>query len=178
MSGMGHNNSESSTKEQIAPIEVGDKVSNFSVPGVCDGEIKTYSLQELTANGPVLIGVYPMDFNEVCTRQMCLLSDMNWYEYKNNLSIVGINTHGPYSHMKLAEQEDIDYPLLCDMGGKVLESLGVLQEEYAGFDRVPHRSIFLVDSEGIVQFRWIADDNLDEDTDFGVNPITEAIKAL
>lgn len=160
-----------------APLEVGEEAPAFELHGTHDGEIQTYSLSELTADGAVLVGVYPMDFDEVCTKQMCQLTDMDWYQYKKDLSIIGVNTHGPFSHMEFADQQGIDIPLLCDTGGTMLESYGVLYDEYMGFERVPQRSMFLVDSDGVVRFRWLSESNTQE-SDFGLNPVQEAIKQL
>lgn len=161
----------------LSPLDVGDEAPAFELQGAHDGELQTYSLSELTDGGAVLIGVYPMDFNEICTKQVCQLSDMDWYKYKNDLSIVGVNTHGPWSHMAFAEQQGIEFPLLSDTGGTMLEAYGVLHDEHLGFERFPQRSMFLVDSDGIVQFRWVAEDNLDENG-FGLNPVQEAVKQL
>lgn len=163
--------------EQNTPLDVGDEAPGFELHGTQDGEIQTYSLSALTDDGAVLMGVYPMDFDEVCTMQMCQLTDMEWYQYKLNLSVIGVNTHGPFSHMAFADEEDIEIPLLCDTGGSMLESYGVLYDEYMGFERVPQRSMFLIDSDGVVQFRWLAEDNTTE-SDFGINPVQEAIKQL
>lgn len=150
---------------------------DFSLMGVHEGEIREYTLSEYTARGCVLLGVYVFDFSPVCTSQLCEIRDMDWYTYKTDLSVFGICTDGPYSHMEYAEQEDISYPLLSDTGGEVLEQLGVLYDEKDGLRNVPKRSLFLIDSDRTVVYRWVAEDNWDEQT-FGVNPVEQAIARI
>lgn len=158
-------------------VEVGDTAPNFTLRGVYRDEIEEYTLSEYTRNGPVLLGVYVYDFSPMCTTQMCQLSDMDWFKYKKDLSIFGIATDGPYSHMEFAKREGIDYPLLCDTNGAVLQQYGVLNEEVDGIKNVPQRSLFLIDEEQRIAYRWVADENWDE-TDFGINPVQEAMKQL
>lgn len=158
-------------------IEVGALAPNFTLRGVHNGEIQTYTLRDYTEQGPVLLGVYVYDFSPMCTTQMCQLTDMDWYKYKNDLSIFGIATDGPYSHMKFAEQEGIGFPLLCDTTGAVLQQYDVLYEEKDGLKNVPQRSLFLIDEEQRVTYRWVADDNWNE-SDFGTNPVEDALKQL
>lgn len=158
-------------------VEVGDAAPDFTLRGVHGGEITDYTLSEYTRNGPVMLGVYVYDFSPVCTAQMCQLSDMDWFKYKKDLSIFGIATDGPYSHMEFAEQEEIGYPLLCDTNGAVLKQYGVLNEEIDGLKNVPQRALFLINEEQRIAYRWVADDNWEE-AGFGINPVQEAIKQL
>lgn len=158
-------------------VDVGDVAPDFTLQGTYNGQIEEYKLSEYTDKGPVLLGVYAWDFSPVCTTQMCQLTDMDWYKYKNDLSIFGIGADGPYSHMHFAEQEGIGFPLLCDTDGSVLQAYGVLNQEKEGLKHVPQRSLFLIDDDQRVTYRWVADDNWDE-TDFGTNPIEEALKQL
>lgn len=158
-------------------VETGEKAPEFTLPGTYQGEITSYTLSEHTADGPVLLGVYVFDFSPVCSTQMCQLSDMDWYQYKSNLSIFGVSTDGPYSHMEFATENDLNYPLLCDRDGEVLDKYGVLHQEKDGLRLVPKRSVFLIDEEQTIRYKWVADDNWEED-DFGLNPVQEAITHL
>lgn len=158
-------------------VDVGDIAPDFTLKGVYEGEIRTYTLSDYTAEGMVLLGVYLYDFAPQCTAQVCQVSDMGWYQYKKDLSVFGISTDGPYSHIEFARENDIDFPLLSDTGGRVLDAYGVLNEEWEGLSSVPQRSLFLIDRDRTVRYKWVADDNLAVD-DFGLNPVQEAIKQL
>jgi peroxiredoxin len=85
--------------DQNTPLQTGDAAPTFQVKGVHDEEIEDYSSAELTGGKAVLLGFYVFDFSPVCTRQMCQLTDMDWYEYKTELTVLGVCPDGPYSHM-------------------------------------------------------------------------------
>lgn len=157
--------------------EVGKRAPSFTLPGSENGEIRRYTLEEGISEGPLLLGVYPFDFSPVCTVHMCQLDDMDWYRYKRNLTIWGISRDGPYAHVEFASQENLNFPLLSDTTGKMLRAYDVLNEEKDGVEEVAQRSMFLIDTDGIVQFRWVAEDNWDEDG-FGLNPVEAAIEAI
>lgn len=176
---------ESESKRKNSAVSVGETAPDFTLKGAeknrgPDGSpcsYDTYSLSEHTENGSVLLGVYPWDFSPVCTKMMCQLEDMNWYHYKTDLSIFRIATEGPYSHAKFARELDLEFPLLCDTDGSVLEEYGVLNDELNGIKHGPQRSLFLIDSDRTVRHRWVADDNWDEG-DFGLNPVQATIREL
>lgn len=102
---------------------------------------------------------------------------MGWYEDKKGLSIFGLSRDGPYSHREFAQKEDINYPLLSDTDGEVLSAYDVLIPEIEGLKNVPRRSLFLIDSDRTITFKWVAEKNFEE-SDFGLNPVREAIKEL
>lgn len=160
-------------------LDVGDQAPDFTLPGVQDEEIREYTLSAYTDRGPVLLGVYVFDFSPVCSTQMCQLRDMDWYQYRNDLTIFGICTDGPYAHMAFAREEDLTFPLLSDTTGEVLEAYGVLHEEKDGIKQVPKRALFLIDAEGTIRFKWVADDNWAQtDENFGINPVEAALTHL
>lgn len=165
------------TQSDRSPPGVGDTAPRFSLQGVHNGEIKGYDLHSLLDDGYLLLGVYVFDFSPVCTTQMCQLSDMGWYEYKNELTIAGVSSDSPYSHIEFSQQEGIDFPLLCDTAGELLDAYGVLNAETDGLKRVPQRALFLINPDATIEYRWVAADNWDEG-DFGVNPVEDAIEAI
>jgi peroxiredoxin len=158
-------------------VDVGDKAPDFTLVGWHNGETQEYTLSDYTATGAVILGVYVFDFSPVCTAQMCQTGDMNWYQYKKDLSLFGLSRDGPYSHEKFSQQEGIEYPLLSDVSGEVLDAYDLLIPEVDGIREVPRRALLLIDSERTIRYFWRAADNWDTH-DYGLNPVREAIKAL
>lgn len=76
------------------------------------------------------------------------------------------------------DEHDISYPLLCDTAEDVAEAYNVLCEEYDGFERVPKRSLFLVDDQRRIQLRWVADDNWDDWSTTPLNRVKNRIDEL
>ena len=94
-------------------------------------------------------------------------------------TIFGVSRDGPYSHAEFAEAEGIEYPLLSNINGEMLKSYDLLIEEAEGLRDVPHRSVLLIDSDRTVQYKWSSPIEKNyEETDFGLNPVKEAIKSL
>lgn len=148
----------------------------FELQGVSpEGEIRSYSLDELTENSALVLGAYVFDFSPVCINQMCDVSEMNWMTFQQNVNVVGISTDGPYSHQKFIEEKGISYPLLCDVTGEVMQSYDLTYPEKDGFKRLPKRSVLLIDSDQQIRYRWTAADNWD---DWSSNPLEEIQQIL
>jgi peroxiredoxin len=148
------------TLSRDEPISRGERAPEFTLPGVHDGEIRTYTLSELTDGQALVLGVYVYDYSPVCTAQVCDIADYEWLTLRDDVQVVGVSGDGPYAHMEFAEDHEIGYPLLCDTAEKLCERYGVLHEGTRdGFSRVPKRSLFLISPDERVEFAWVADGN-------------------
>ena len=155
------------------------KLSDFRLEGVDgQGQINTYSLSDLTEDGFAVLCVYVYDYSPVCTEQVCDISELEWLTFRDDVSVVGISGDGPYSHQQFIEDNHIGYPLLCDTSEEVMEELGVIHEEKDGLRRVPQRSIFVIDDEHTVRWKWVANDNWDEWTSGPLSELNDVIETL
>lgn len=77
-----------------------------------------------------------------------------------------------FSQMAFAETTGVQFPLLSDWGGKVAEAYGVLYEEWKGHTRLAKRSVFVIDTGGVVRYRWVTDDAL------ALPPLFDALEVL
>ena len=127
-------------------IEVGQEAPDFTLPGICGGEKRDYTLSDYRGR-KVVLAFYPGDFTPGCTRQMC--------SYRDNLEdleptgavLLGISPQDVDSHEKWIDKKGFQFPLLADTQKKVIEAYGV----GAPLINV-RRSVFVVDGEGIVRF--------------------------
>lgn len=127
-------------------IEVGQAAPDFTLPGVCDGEKRDYTLSEYRGR-KVVLAFYPGDFTPGCTRQMCSYRD-NYSELEaTGAVLLGISPQDVDSHERWAEKKDFHFPLLADVDKKVIETYGV-GAPIIGV----RRSVFVVDENGVVQF--------------------------
>ena len=144
-------------------VGVGDRAPDFTLQGVDDFRITEFSLrEELLRSNFVVLSFYVYDFSPVCTEQVCELSNLDVFEMVDDVTMWGLAPDGPYAHKEFIDEHGIDFPLLCDTAGRVAEDYDVLYEEIDGFERVPKRSLFLIDSDQRVRVRWVAEDNWDE----------------
>lgn len=150
----------------------------FRLPGVrhdADG-IEQYSLADALDSGDaVLLVCYPFDFSPVCTTELCALSDAEWFQFTEGLRVWGVSHDSVYAHAAFVDAYDLTFPLLSDADGEVAEAFDVLHEELEGHERVPQRSVFLIDSDRRIEYAWTTEDpSRTPDT----SPITEAVERL
>jgi len=144
-------------------VEVGDTAPDFTLQGVDGFRIEEFSLSEqLRRSEFVVLSFYVYDFSPVCTKQMCELSNLDIFEMVEDVTMWGLAPDGPYAHKEFIDEHGIDFPLLCDTAQRVAEAYDVLYEEFDGFERVPKRSLFLIDGDRTVRVRWVTADNWDE----------------
>jgi len=144
-------------------VAVGETAPDFTLQGGDGFRVETFNLSEqLRRSGFVVLSFYVYDFSPVCTEQMCELSNLDVLEMVDDVTLWGLAPDGPYAHKEFIDEHGIEFPLLCDTAGRVAEAYDVLYEEFDGFERVPERSLLLVDGDRRVRVRWVADDNWEE----------------
>jgi peroxiredoxin Q/BCP len=127
-------------------IEVGQSAPEFTLPGVCDGERRDYTLSEYRGR-PVVLAFYPGDFTPGCTRQMCSYRDDLAKFNDTGAVLLGISPQDIDSHERWAEKKGFHFPLLADTDKNVIEAYGV------GAPLIGvRRSVFVVDANGVVRF--------------------------
>lgn len=52
----------------------------------------------------------------------------------------------------------LDFPLLSDYNKEVIPQYGVQYEDLAGFKGLAKRSIFVIDQDSTVKYKWVTDD--------------------
>ena len=61
-----------------------------------------------------------------------------------------------YSHKAFAEElGGLPFELIGDFERKVVDSWGVRRTDLEGYDGVPRRSIFILDPDRVVRWRWL-----------------------
>jgi peroxiredoxin len=160
-------------------LDTGDILTDFTLEGVDEhGEINTYTLSELTDDSVAVLNVYVYDYSPVCTNQVCDISELEWLSINDGVNVVGISGDGPYAHQRFIEDNNIGYPLLCDTSEEIMEELGVIHEEKDGLRRVPQRSMFLIDEDRRIRWKWVADDNWDEWNSGPIEALSDEISQL
>jgi len=131
------------TKESSS--QVGNQAPDFTLT---DGSGNTWSLSDNRGKVVVLL-FYPGDETPICTRQMCSVRD-RWEDYAaTGAEVVGISTDSVESHKKFAEHHDLPLRLLSDSDQSVANL-------YGARSLIPGkvaRSVFVIDSKGIIRHR-------------------------
>jgi peroxiredoxin len=149
--------------------KTGETAPDFTLSGARDDEIREFTLSEFADGRPTMVVFYVHDFSPVCTDQMCEVNDMEMLTLNNEIAVVGVSPDGPYSHREFIQQNNLSYPLLTDDEKSVYEAFGMV--ERTDDRRQTKRGIVLLDPDRTVQYRWVAEDNLE---DWEVSLLSEA----
>jgi peroxiredoxin len=76
-----------------------------------------------------------------------------------NTEVLGISANAPFSQKAFADFAKINYPLLSDRDGKVMQAFGV----YDDSRRLAKRSYIIIDKEGVVRYLNIRPTNSEKD---------------
>lgn len=139
-------------------LEEGSDAPNFLLPAVHEGEIREIALDDYVGDDIVVLAFYPADFSPTCTDEMCAIRDVDVFDLEADVTVLAIGPDTVWSHRAFAEQYTIQFPLLSDNNGDVAEEYGVLMPQWRGHQRIPRRSVFVVDDRGRIQYAWSADD--------------------
>jgi peroxiredoxin len=65
-----------------------------------------------------------------------------------NTEVLGISANAPFSQKAFADFAKINYPLLSDRDGKLMEAFGVYDEAR----KVAKRSYVIIDKDGVIRY--------------------------
>jgi peroxiredoxin Q/BCP len=129
-------------------LEIGDKMLSFKLP---DQDGKIVDSKKLLGK-KVLLYFYPKDDTPGCTTEACGFRDFRYELKDEGVEIIGISKDSVESHKKFAKKYKLNFTLLSDVDGKVVEKYGAWQEKsmygkkYMGIARIS----YLFDKKGKV----------------------------
>ena len=136
-------------------IKVGDKALDFELPSTVGEKVK---LSDQLGKGSVVLVFYPLDWSPVCTKELCTLQD-GFTEFEElGVKVLAISVDSIFSHHAWAEKLGITFPLLSDFNREVVRLYDVIHEEILGLKGIAKRSVFVLDREGTVKYRWVSED--------------------
>lgn len=143
-------------------VAVGDIAPDFTLPGTGG----TYSLSQFRGR-PVVLVYYPGDDTPVCTKQLNTYNDDLSEFTQVGAQVLAISAQDMASHDTFAAKHGFGFPLLADTDKAVAQMYGTVGP--LGF---PRRSVFVVDSAGIVIYAHRAIAGLT------FRPVAEIIEAI
>lgn len=124
-------------------VEVGDRVDNFTLP---DQNGTPRHLDDLLADGPVVLFFYPAAMTKGCTAESCHFRDLAAEFTELRAQRVGISRDTVAKQKTFADTHDFDYPLLSDPNGSVADAFGVRRRMPLG-PLSTKRSTFVIDTD-------------------------------
>jgi peroxiredoxin len=137
-------------------IKVGDKAPDFSLP---DTSLKIRKLKDFVGK-KVVLAFYPGAFTSVCTKEMCTFRDSLARFNDLKAEVVGISVNDPFTQKGFANDNELTFTLLSDYNRDVVKLYGVAATDSLGLKGYTSakRSVFVVDSKGIVRYAWVSED--------------------
>jgi len=137
-------------------LGVGDKAPDFELDSTKGGKVKLSSLKGKN----VLINFYVLDFSPTLIKDLQASGSDNYSMFQaENTEVVGISANAPFSQKAFADFAKINYPLLSDREGKVMQAYGVYDEPR----RIAKRSYVIIDKEGVIRYLDIRPSNTEKD---------------
>ena len=156
-------------------LKLGQRAPEFSLP---DTEGHERSLGEFVKKGTALLAFFPFAFSGVCDKEMCTFRDSS-NGIASAAQVIGISVDSLFSLKAFAQTYDLRFPLLSDFNRKVAKAYGVLQDTWVGFgySGVSKRAVFLVDSKGVLRYKWTTETPANEPPYAEVGKAAEKLKA-
>lgn len=121
----------------------------------------------------IVLAFFPGAFTSVCTKEMCTFRDSIQALNSLNAQVVGISINDPFTNKAFAEANKLQFPILSDYTRETVRKYNVFHDNFAGLAgyTAAKRSVFVLDDDGIVRYRWVSDDP-------GKQPDYDAIKKV
>lgn len=150
----------SSTTVAGSVPKIGQEAPSFNLPDV---EMKSRSLEEFRGR-KLVIAFFPAAESPVCTTEMCALRDSLSMLKSLGAQVVGISVDGPFANKIFTENRHLNFPILSDYKREVINKYGIVMANLGPLEgyNAAKRSVFVLDENGIVRYRWVSDNPLVE----------------
>jgi peroxiredoxin len=140
----------------------GDSAPAFSATvGTSDHE--PFELGDRLGDGPVVLAFFPGAFTPPCTNEMVALQSHHERFQEAGATVLGVSADSPFSLGAFREEHGIEFDLVSDMGGDAIRAYGLeIDVGELGLYGVANRAVYVVDGDGTVTYRWVADDPTNE----------------
>jgi len=141
------------------PVAVGDDAPRFTAPIADEDGIESRALPDYLSDAPVVLAFFPAAFSGTCTAELCTFRDRLDPLAETEGTVLGISTDLPWALAEFRERESLPFPLVADNDAAISSAYGVRTSfDGLGIDDVARRAVFVLDGDGAVTWRWLADD--------------------
>jgi peroxiredoxin len=141
-------------------VEVGQTAPDFTL---FDSGRQQRTLSDYKGQN-VVLAFFPGAFTGVCTNEMCAFRDQEAQFNSLNAQVLGISVDPIFSQGAWSQQNNLNFPILSDYSRQVVGQYDVGIPNFAGMTgyTAANRAVFIVDKEGVVRYRWLADSPANE----------------
>lgn len=140
------------------PAEINHKAPDFTSKA-CDGEkIEDFTLSRELGKEHIVLAFFPLAFSPTCTTEMCSLRDSLSQFEALKARVYGISVDSPFALNAFIKAHDLKFKFLTDFNKEISRAYGALHEDLMGLKGIAKRSVFVIDKNGIVRYKWVSDD--------------------
>jgi len=146
----------SAATDAMPGLKVGEKAIDFALPNSAEQTIK---LQDLLEKGKVaLVFVRSADWCPFCRGQLQDLQKNLPEIEATGVQLVALSYDSPATNHAAAAKLGLTFPLLSDVGSKVIDAYGIRNKAASGRAvGIPHPVIFILDQQGIIRVKLMRD---------------------
>ena len=139
---------------------VGETAPDFEL---LDADMKPKKLSEFRGK-KVVLAFFPAAESPVCTVEMCSFRDSIDELRDHGASVVGVSVDGPFANKAFANNRHLNFPILSDYKRDVIRKYGIVMKDLGGAKdyNAAKRSIFVLDENGKIVYRWVSGNPLIE----------------
>ena len=145
-----------------AMVSTGDTAPDISATiGTSDHE--DFELSDYLGDGPVVLAFFPGAFTPPCSNEMVALEEHLADFEAAGATVLGISADSAFSLGAFSDEYDLSFTLVSDMAGDAIRDYGLEMEiPDLGLYGIANRAVFVLDEDGTVTYRWVADDPTNE----------------
>lgn len=142
-------------------LKIGDKAPSFEL---VDTELKIRTMHEFNNNKKIIIAFFVAASSPVCKNEMCTFQESLEQLIGLGVELIAISNDGPFANKAFAEKYDLKFPILGDYKSNTIRDYGVIMPDLLHIKdyNAAKRSIFIIDENGIIIYKWISEDPLVE----------------
>ena len=136
-------------------VTVGDTAPAFTLRATDKREV---SLSEFSGQTIVMV-FYPGAFTGVCDKELCAFRDSMDALNKADAVVLGISVDSPWANAEFARKYNLEFELLSDLNREAVHAYDASFVGLGGIDGYVSatRVVIIVDSAGVVRYRWVAE---------------------
>jgi peroxiredoxin len=148
------------SNKSASSIEIGMEAPDFGLPDI---DMKTHKLSDYRGKKLVL-AFFPAAESPVCTLEMCNFRDSLKDLMEIGARVIGISVDGPFANKVFSQNRQLNFPLLSDYKRETISRYGIVMKDLGNLKdyNAAKRAIFIIDTNGIILYKWISDNPLVE----------------
>lgn len=139
-------------------LTVGSHAPDFTLQTKTSTGLEAVTLSEQYRKKRTVLLFFPLAFTSVCVEEMCQVNATLTEYAELNALVYGLSVDSPFALEKMAEADQLQFPLLSDFNKTAATAYEVLFEDLLGFKGVAKRAAFVIDTDGRILYSEASDD--------------------